>query len=251
MPQCPEASPQAGHPDVAGWVLGALSTDDAAAFDKHLQSCPVCQDAVTDLEPIAAAMGRAAAEPLPPPELFGRTLAAVTEAVAATDPGRPAARRLVPFWRSWNLRLVGLMGAAATAVVVIAVFAFVWLSAAPAGPGQAFTIALHGPPGSSASGKAVAHPIDGGFSIRLSVRGLADLGPDHFYECWYAGAQNRPGAPQLITAGTFMVGRSGSVTVDMTSSADPRVFPTMQISVERSGDAAQHGKIVLSGTARG
>ncbi len=64
-----------------------------------------------------------------------------------------------------------------------------------------------------------------------------NLGPDRFYECWYAGPGSRPGHPDLITAGTFTVGPSGSATVQMWSAADPRTFPTMQITAERAGDA--------------
>ena len=58
----------------------------------------------------------------------------------------------------------------------------------------------------------------------------------------------RPGHPQLITAGTFTVSRSGTATVQMWSAADPRTFPTMQITAETSGDGSQHGQIILTGT---
>jgi hypothetical protein len=36
----------------------------------------------------------------------------------------------------------------------------------------------------------------------------------------------------------------------MWSAADPGQFPTMEITAETSGDASQHGKVILSGRAR-
>ena len=60
---------------------------------------------------------------------------------------------------------------------------------------------------------------------------------------------SRPGHPDLITAGTFTTGSSGIATVQMWSAADPRAFPTMQITAQTAGDGSQHGQVILSGTA--
>jgi len=64
-----------------------------------------------------------------------------------------------------------------------------------------------------------------------------------------AGPGNRPGRPELITAGTFTVGPSGTGSFTMWSAANPQVFKTMQITAERPGDAGQHGQVILTGTA--
>jgi hypothetical protein len=100
------------------------------------------------------------------------------------------------------------------------------------------------------SGEAVAHQTADGWSIQLTVHDLKPPGPGRFYECWYAGPGNQPGHPDLITAGTFTVGPSGTATVQMWSAADPRTFPAMQITAEQAGDAGQHGQVILTGTAR-
>ena len=63
--------------------------------------------------------------------------------------------------------------------------------------------------------------VDGGWSIQLTVSHLPDLGPGRFYECWYADSDSRPGHPDLITAGTFTTGRSGTATVQMWCTAEP------------------------------
>jgi Anti-sigma-K factor rskA len=111
-------------------------------------------------------------------------------------------------------------------------------------------IPLHAASGSAAAGQATAVHSDGGWSIRLTVAHLPPLGPGQFYECWYAGPGNRPGHPELITAGTFTVGSGGTATFTMWSAANPQVFKTMQITAERPGDAGQHGHVILTGTAR-
>jgi hypothetical protein len=108
--------------------------------------------------------------------------------------------------------------------------------------GLSFTIPLHRAAGQAASGQAVAHRTGNGWSIQLTARHLRDLGVGRFYECWYADPGSRPGHPQLITAGTFTVGPSGTATVQMWSAADPRTFHTMQITAETAGDGSHRGQ---------
>jgi hypothetical protein len=148
--------------------------------------------------------------------------------------------------RRWNARLL----LAAAAVAIIATVGGIALTVARPAPALAFDIPLHALYGGPASGEAVAHQTAAGWSIQLIVHGLKPLGPGRFYECWYAGPGNQSGHPDLITAGTFTVGPSGTATVQMWSAADPRTFPTMQITAEQAGDAGQHGQALLTGTAR-
>jgi len=79
---------------------------------------------------------------------------------------------------------------------------------------------------------------------------MPTLRTGQFYECWYVGAGSRPGHPDLVTAGTFTVDPAGSAAVQMWSEADPRAFPTMEITIEVAGDGAQHGQVLLTGTAQ-
>ena len=60
---------------------------------------------------------------------------------------------------------------------------------------------------------------------------------------------NGPGHPVLITAGTFIVGPSGTATVQMWSAADPDTFPVVQITEQTPASTGQHGQIILAGTA--
>ncbi len=288
-----------GHPDVAGWVLGALDPDDAERFGDHVLFCEECQAAMTELEPLARLLQNFVAElnevaVKPPAGLGARTLTRVewaarladaeaahtrserqakvgAQAEAGVHAAGPDAPPTVPegahiepdikaaepeevqtgqvvrvaAWRRASVRALSL---AAAAVMVIGVGVAVWVSR-PAPTTLAFTFPLHAAYGVTASGQAHAHQAQNGWSIQLTVHGLKDLGSGRFYECWYAGPGNRPGHPDLIAAGTFTVGRSGSATVQMWSAADPRSFPAMQITPEQPGDAGQHGQVILSGSA--
>ena len=238
-----DAFAEAGHQDAAGWALGALDAEDGRRFAAHLHSCQRCQQAVADFRPTAVLLKTplpaveltAGAEP--PADLQARTLASVRRAA-----GKGARRRL-------NARLPFAAAAAAAAVIIATVTGIALTTARPA-PALAFDIPLHASHGGPASGEAVARQTSGGWSIQLTVHDLKPLGSGRFYECWYAGSGNQPGRPDLITAGTFTVGPSGTATVQMWSAADPRTFPTMQITAEQAGNAGQHGQVILTGTAR-
>jgi anti-sigma-K factor RskA len=237
----PDTFPQTDHPDAAGWVLGVLDPDDRGRFETHLQSCQQCQQEIAEFGPAAqllkatlpALASMTAAEPEPPADLQARTLARVQQASSKAE------------WRRRSTRMIAVAAAA-----VIAAGAVIAFSLGRSTPALAFDIPLHAQYGGAASGLATAHHTADGWSIQLTVQHLKPLPSGSFYECWYAGPGNRPGHSDLITAGTFTVGSSGSATVQMWSAADPRSFPTMQITAEQPGNAAQHGQAILTGTVR-
>ena len=256
-----DTHPALGHPEVAGWVLGALDPPHSQAFAKHLRSCKQCQAEVAEFATVASALEYPVPDDEPPSDLGARTIAAVQCSVATANRPEPAPQsapsKAVRWWHGhWNVRLISVATALAGVVAGgLLIGLQVFPSSAPAMPAfssSAPTIAipLHARPGFTGSGLATPHHTDGGWSIKLTVDHLRPLPPGQFYECWYAGPANRPGHPQLITAGTFVVGQSGSGTFNMWSAADPHKFGTMQITVERPGDASQHGQVVLSGSAR-
>jgi anti-sigma-K factor RskA len=248
-----DAIGELGHPDAAAWALGALDRGEAERFQEHLQSCGGCGIAVAEFEQVARALAHPAPELEPPPDLQARTLASVQHAVMsarqAQQNPQPAPAKAGRWWRwHWNFPVFSVAAALGAAVVAIVVVLAQVVQTAPA---QAQTvIPLHAASGSAALGQATAVHSDGGWSIRLTVHHLPPLGPGQFYECWYAGPGNRPGHPELITAGTFTVGPGGTGSFTMWSAANPRVFKTMQITAERPGDPGQRGQVILTGTAR-
>ena len=97
----PDTYPELGHPEVAGWVLGALDPGEAGRFEEHLRTCGECQAAVADLEPVA----RLLRQEKPPADLQARTLASVERAASA---GWAAG---VTVWWRWNVRMLSLAAA--------------------------------------------------------------------------------------------------------------------------------------------
>jgi hypothetical protein len=249
----PDAIGELGHADAAAWALGALDPGEAERFQAHRRSCGGCRVAVAEFEQVARALAHPLPDLEPPPDLQARTLASVQHAVISATQQNPQPA-LAPamgsrWWHwHWNFPVFSVAAALGAAAVAIVVFLAQVVQTAPA-QAQA-VIPLHAASGSAASGQATAVHSDGGWSIRLTVRHLPPLGPGRFYECWYAGPGNRPGHPELITAGTFTVGPGGTGSFTMWSAANPQVFKTMQITAERPGDPGQHGQVILTGTAR-
>ena len=77
------------HPEIAGWALGALDADDAAAFEQHLQSCQQCQEQAAEFVPVARSLTLAAPADIPPPDLLNKTLTAVRDAALAEGSAEP------------------------------------------------------------------------------------------------------------------------------------------------------------------
>ena len=243
------------HAEVAGWALGALDPDDAAAFEEHLRSCRQCQAAAAEFAAVTGSLALAAPAAEPPPDLEIKTLAAVRYAVMAESRARPepaapnpaAASKASRWWHlHWSNPLLSAVTALGAAAVTAAAFigAQVFPAAAPA---VAASFDLKAQPGQSGSATATARRIHGGFEIQLTAKQLPKLSQGQFFECWYAGPDNRPGNRQLITAGTFS---SSNGTFTMWSAADPGTFKIMQITEEQAGSGSQHGIVILSGTAQ-
>ena len=216
------------HPDLAGWVLGSLETDDAEAFERHLQDCEDCRSELSDLERLPALLSIAA----PPVELPGgleeRTLTAVRRAA-----NKRRARRFTQ-----------LGAAAAACLALLAVLTFGNFGAQP----QTADFAL-APVAGSAAMRAEAHAVKvaNGWQVDLTAVNL----PPGQYECIYTGPGDQPGAPNRVSAGTFKVEANGKVDVVMTVGVSPLQFPTMEIWKEPAdNNPALTGTVVLRGEVR-
>jgi hypothetical protein len=102
------------HEHYADWdgayVLGVLPPAERAEYERHLDECFLCQDAVADLAPLPGLLGRVdpdtldAVDELPPADLESRLMAAA----------RPT------WWRRTSTRVgLGLAAAAAVAAAVV------------------------------------------------------------------------------------------------------------------------------------
>jgi anti-sigma-K factor RskA len=220
------------HADVAGWVLGVLDPEESERFEAHLETCDECQKEVADLGP-AAQMLRAvlpdvelAAGPEPPADLQTRTMARIEQASRTSR------------WRRGNVRV---LASAAAAVVAVAA-AGIGFTLAQAAPAVADTISLHHEAGQTGSGRAVINQTADGWSVQLDVSHLQPLRSGQYYECLWVG----PGS-QIISAGTFAVGASGSASVQLSSDANPDNLPTVEIVLKQADRPPQPGTVVLTG----
>ena len=232
----PEPGPARAHPDVAGWVLGALSSEDMAEFEAHLPSCAACQAELRQLESLPALLDLAAPAVDVPEDLTARTLDVVRRAATAER----HRRRVVRLVTAAAVVAIAAVGTSATVAL---------LHRRTPAPGATF--ALSSPYGTGATGRAADFETANGWRISLSVRGLPALGEKAFYECWYIHPGDRPGHPNRVSAGTFEVPANGRGDVRMWGWADPHEFRTMEITREPAdGNPAPSGDVVLRGTAR-
>ena len=263
----PKGQAELAHPQAADWVTGTLGPDDVVLFQFHLKGCPHCQAAVAEFGQLGQMLRHLPPAAEPPPALEARTIAGVLAAAAADrsstragtrvddmaedraspQPGGVAKVIRFPRWRS-RTGLLTIASAVAAAVIAVLLVvpglgaqkaSFAFQLAPPHGPGQA---------ASAPSGSATARQDpSGSWNITLTVRHLKDVGPKRWYECWYV---SRDG--QAVAAGTFVVPPSGNGTFPMTSSADPRDFQVMEITIQSASkkDGALQHPIVLSGSAK-
>jgi hypothetical protein len=126
------------HPRFADWdaayVVRALSIDDRRRYEAHLESCPVCRDAIADLAPTMGLLARVRperAEALLEPSDQGSPDPAARRRMIVRGT-RDARRRRVIAWGS------GVAAAAAVALVV----AFAVTTAVPPAGGPEEVVAL-------------------------------------------------------------------------------------------------------------
>ncbi len=133
-----------------------------------------------------------------------------------------------------------LVGAAATAVLAVAVGVAVFRSGTS---GERFHAALAATdlvPG--ASGEATLTKTASGWRIELGARGLPRLAGGRFYEAWL-----RNSAGVLVPIGTFNEGRK----VTLWAGVSPKSFTTLTVTREQAdGDQTSSGEKVLVGTVR-
>jgi anti-sigma-K factor RskA len=223
------------HPDLAGYVLGALDPGETAAFEQHLAGCDACRAEVDELQGLPELIDRAAPPIEVPPGLRERTFAAVEQAAGV--------RRRAPL-----LRLV----AVAAALVVALLGGVVVSQLGGGGGGQVIELALAAQPGVSGRATAELRPVDDGVAIDMEVSGLAPNPPGSVYECWFVGPGDTLEQPNRVSAGTFTIGAGGRASLRMHSAADLRRFPVMGVTLETDGGRPERTgeKILVSGPIR-
>jgi len=224
------------HPDLAGYVLGALDPGETAAFEQHLAGCDACRAEVDDLQGLPELMDRAAPPIEVPPGLRERTFAAVERAAAGS-------RRRGPLLR---------LAAVAAALVVALLGGVVVSQSGGGGRGEVIELVLAAQQGRTGRATVELRRVDDGVAIDMEVSGMAPNPPGSVYECWFVGQGDTLEQPNRVSAGTFTIGASGRASLRMHSAADLRRFPVMGVTLETDGGRPERTgeKILVSGPIR-
>ena len=173
---------------------------------------------------------------LPPTELELLVLAAVEREVPrkprAGERRRLRRPRLLP-------ALAGAAGVAAAAVV-----ALMSLGGGEAGSLELRTV-LQAPVGPAAASVEVREAGIGRV-IALDSDSLPILPKGDYYELWFVAPDDRPTAPNRISAGTFHPDEDGRSRVRFTAAVDPALYPVLSVTAEPGdGDPRPTGPEVL------
>jgi anti-sigma-K factor RskA len=210
--------------DATAYLLGELSGDEAAEFERAMAADPALRGEVDRLRPVVGRLHRlppAAWEPPQPPPL------------AFPEPAQRR-RRLV------------LRPAVAAACALLLVAAGVGIGALlggdddePAGRERIALAPLDAP--RAASGRVTV--ADG---VTLDVSGLPPSRAGDFYELWLLGADK-----QLVSLGSFAGGADGRARLNVPLPVDPSRFAYFDVSREPGdGDPGHSGLSVLRGSTR-
>jgi anti-sigma-K factor RskA len=202
------------HALTGAYVLDAVSSDERAVFERHLEDCDACRQEVAELRETATRLGAAVAVS-PPPQLKASVMHRIRE-VRQEPPVAP----VVPLRRSaspWALRLS--TAAAAVLLVVSAVLGVLLVKAQPGDQqtdAQAAAIAdivragdaqiLH--QGDAATGRMTALMSAKANRMLLLSKDLPAAPDGHDYQAWTIGDK--------ITSAGLITPEGGDVTLDIT-----------------------------------
>jgi anti-sigma-K factor RskA len=221
------------HALTGAYVLDAVSSDERAVFERHLEDCDACRQEVAELRETATRLGAAVAVS-PPPRLKASVMHRIRE-VRQEPPVAP----VVPLRRtgSWALRLSS--AAAAVLLVVSAVLGVLLVRAQPGDQqtdAQAAAIAdivragdaqiLH--QGDAATGQMTALMSAKANRMLLLSKDLPAAPDGHDYQAWTIGDK--------ITSAGLITPDDGEALLDIKGIDSAK---TIGITIEPTGGSDQ------------
>jgi anti-sigma factor RsiW len=212
--------------DAAAYVLGALSPEETAAFERHLETCVVCRDEIAAFSEVIDVMPLTVPQHAAPRALRRRIRRAARATAADRPAGQPATTTGTAPWRTRTrtrarIGILAAAGALAAAIVVVAV-----LTLGGGGhPARTIQASVVGP------GRAEVRLVDG--HAELVVRGVPAPPAGDVYEVWL----QRGGAAPQPTRTLFGVTADGAADVGVTGSMSG--VSRMLVTPERAG-GSQH-----------
>ena len=236
------------HADLAAFVLDRLPLREREAFEEHLRGCPRCRAESGGLRDTVRLL-HAGAPVAPPAALRARTLATVAGHAQPT-----AAAAVVALPRRRRLRAAAL-AAAAAALLAIAVLLGAQLGGRETTRTVRVTVSVRAPDrqpgvlerrttlaavgGGGAKAAVRVTRVGPGRIVELRSSTLPILPASEYYELWFVGPGDAPGAPNRVSAGTFHPDSRGRVVARFFAAANPRKLPVIAVTREpRDGDPA-------------
>ena len=218
------------HPELRNllgpYVMGALEPREERKVEDHLRECPGCREEADGLR-IAheRLLDLAFAAQTPPHHLEERV-------VAAVPPGRD--RRRLPSW----------VAAVAAVFCVIAVIGAIFVPDLSGGPDLASATLTPTDLAPDAGGEVSIEDAGTNMEVRLEAWGLPQCEDDRYYELWLVEGEER------VSAGSFTVGPSGRVEVNMNAPDFAGSYPAVGITYEHDRDPRASHEKILSGELR-
>jgi anti-sigma-K factor RskA len=224
------------HHDLAAYLLGALTRDESAHFERHLESCAACRRELAELRGPARLLTHAADPYELPRGLEGRTFAAIErDAVPAPAPVSLRSRRRT------RPRLL-----AVAAVAAAGTLAFVAGTQLERRAGTVELETTLSSPGGRAEATVEVRKTGIGREIRFDTDDLPILPRGEYYELWFVGPGDTPARPNRISAGTFHPDDDGRSHVRFAAAVDPAKYPVLSVTAEPSdGNPGRTGPEVL------
>jgi anti-sigma-K factor RskA len=238
------------HPDVAGYVLGALEPDQSRAFGEHLATCGPCREEYEALAGLARLLADLPPSVALPPGLEERTFARIEQAAGQAQEPAGAGAEIVSLDPARRRRTLRWLSAAAVAVVVLAAGLGVATRLGHHQRPPLATIRLISADGGPAHGTATLRPTAAGLTIDMTVADLPPSPPDTWYTCWLVAGDDSASRPDRASVGSFFVREpNATLTVHWTTAADLAHFSRLGITREPSnGNPAHQGpKVLVSG----
>lgn len=215
------------HPqtrDLLGpYVMGALEPREEREVEDHLERCPSCREEARELRIAHEHLADLAyTTETPPPDLKERVVAGIP---------RREARWRVPSWAA----------AVAAAFIVLAVLGAIL--APDLFGGRALASATLSPTDRAphAGGEVSIKGSDDNMEVNLEAWGLPPCKREQYYELWLVEGKER------VSAGTFTVGKSGRVDVNMNAPSFADSYPKVGITAEWDKDPRPSDAKMLSG----
>ena len=205
------------------YVMGSLEPSEEREIEAHLRECAGCREEADGLR-IAheRLLDLVHATEAPPRDLEERV---VEEIPTHQD------RRRLPAW----------MAAVAAVFCVLAVLGAIFVPGLSGGRALASATLSPTDRASDAGGEVSIEDAGDNTEVRLEAWGLPACEDDRYYELWLVEGEER------VSAGTFTVGPSGRVEVNMNAPDFAGSYPTVGITYEHDRDPRAGDTKILSG----